>query len=293
MASLKEVLTFLFAFGITASGAGMSSSVNAETAQWQSEYKSPYHLDFSFPADELYRIDQESPRNDPRLESEIPFEEWYSRRVRREFGVWGPSPRHYPAVPEYDAKSTEWKRQRVLAVASRYIGLPYQHHHIPDWDPPKDWPWKPVAFGRNSKGVDCSDFSSWCYNYGLGIKMSTGVKRQANVTDIKGPGSERAIEASVINDDGGYESLCKKLKTADLLYIRNRKGEIAHVIMWVGSCGKSPDGTPLIIDCTGEGHKDSNGVDIPIGVHLRPFTKKSWYYECFDHAHRILHDAQR
>jgi len=58
------------------------------------------------------------------------------------------------------------------------IGLTYQHHHIPDWNPPADWPWKEVAYGRNSKGIDCSDFTSWTYNYGLGIKLPTNKQRQ-------------------------------------------------------------------------------------------------------------------
>lgn len=255
-------------------------------------YKSPYEVQFRYPMEELMAIDNSPPRNDRKLESSMPFEEWYSRRTRKEWGVWGPPPRHYPAHPDYDRMPVAAKRERVLAVACSFIGLPYQHHHIPDWDPPRDWPWKPVAYGRNSKGVDCSDFSSWCYNYGLGIKMSTGVKRQANVTEIEGPGPDRTTHAKQIVDDNGYENLCKKLKTADLLYIRNRSGELAHVIMWVGEIGKSPDGAPLIIDCTGEGHKDANGVDIPIGVHLRPFLKNEWYYKSFDHAHRLLHDEQ-
>lgn len=268
-----------------------STKGSAETSarERESNYKSPYSIRYSVPMEELTYIDRESPRNDPRLESEIPFELWYSGRVRKEFGAWGPLPRHYPAIPNYQQKSLNWKRERVLAVACSHIGLAYQHHHIPSWDPPADWPWKQVAWGRNSKGVDCSDFSSWCYNYGLGIKLKTGIKQQALTTQLKGPGLEGTTEAKVIIDDSGYDKLCAKLKTGDLLYIRNLKGNLAHVIMWVGDCGQSPDGSPLIIDCTGEGHKDANGADIPIGVQLRPFLKTGWYYKSFDHAHRILH----
>lgn len=271
---------------LTAISFSCSSGTNAAS----SEYRSPYSLSLSVPPEELLAPDNLPPRNDPRLESSIPYEEWYSRRVRKEFGVWGPSPRHYPALPDSATLPTSWKRQRVLAVASKYIGLPYQHHHIPSWNPPPDWPWKKVAYGRNSPGVDCSDFTSWVYNYGLGIKLKTGIKEQANLTEIPGPGGNGLIHARTITDDNGYDDLVKRLKTGDLLYIRNRKGELAHVIMWVGSHGQSPDGAPLIIDCTGGGHQDCNGNDIPIGVNLRPFLKDSWYYKSFDHAHRILHD---
>lgn len=138
--------------------------------------------------------------------------------------------------------------------------------------------------------MDCSDFTSWVYNYGLGIKLKTGIKEQANITEIAGPGGNGVIHAKIITDDNGYDDLIKRLKTGDLLYIRNRNNELAHVIMWVGSHGQSPDGSPLIIDCTGSGHKDCNGNDIPIGVHLRPFLKDSWYYKSFDHANHILHE---
>jgi hypothetical protein len=36
-------------------------------------------------------------------------------------------------------------QDRVILVASRWIGNPYQHHHIPDWDPPAGWQWHKVA----------------------------------------------------------------------------------------------------------------------------------------------------
>jgi hypothetical protein len=263
----------------------------APTAQAYGEddgYQSPYRLEFSIPREELLAIDETPPRNDHRLESKTPHEEWYSRRTRKEYGAWGPVSRQYPPIPDRADLPPTWKRQRLLAVAHKYVGLPYQHHHIPDWDPPRDWPWKPVAYGRNSKGVDCSDFTSWVYNYGLGIRLDTGIREQANAQTVPGAGGEGRLDVEKIRDDNGYDDLVAKLKTGDLLYIRNNNGVIGHVIMWVGVHGRSPDGTPLIIDCTGMGHKDANGVDIPIGVHLRPFGKDSWYYKSFAHANRII-----
>ncbi len=251
-------------------------------------YRSPYSVEFSVPIDELHAVDSVPPRDDPYKESETPHHLWYSREVRRRDGAWGPEPRHYPPIEHLQDRSPSWQRQRVLAVAVSFIGLPYQHHHIPDWNPGPDWPWKPVAYGRNSKGVDCSDFSSWCYNYGLGIKLNTSVVKQALHDDVRGAGGDGMIQLRVIQNDNGYDTLIKQLKTGDLLYIRNNGGKLAHVIMWVGAHGRSPDGVPLIIDCTGLGHHDSNGNDIPIGVNLRPFTPDSWYYKSFSHAHRII-----
>ncbi len=259
------------------------------SAMSESEYKSPYKIAFTVPYADLAQVDSAPPRNDVKLESNVPYEEWYSRRVRKEDGSWGPRARQFPAFPNFEKLPIEFKRQRLLFTAEKWTGRPYQHHHIPDWDPPADWPWKEVAYGRNSAGIDCSDFTSWVYNYGLGIKLRTGIGEQAELTEVKGPGGEGSLRCRTINNDNGYDSLVKTLRTGDLLYIKKSpQGKVSHVIMWVGEYGKNPDGIPLIIDSTGTGHKDSNGVDIPVGVHLRPFSKDSWYFRCFSHAHRIL-----
>ncbi len=178
-------------------------------------------------------------------------------------------------------------QDRVILTASRFIGYPYQHHHIPDWDPPANWPWHKVAFGRNSKGVDCSNFSSFCFNYALGIKLDGGIRQQAARREVRGPGG-RGILAIQTIERAPYGELVAKLRPADLLYIRNDAGRIAHVILWLGAVGSSPNRVPLIIDSTGGNHQDANGVRIPIGVHIRPFSANSWYAGDFAHAHRII-----
>src|SRR5262249_2994401 len=140
-----------------------------------------------------------------------PYREWYSTHIRKKYGAWGPAARRFPPIDGFENIPASWKRQRVLAVAVSYIGLPYQHHHIPDWDPPPDWPWKHVAYGRNSKGMDCSDFTGWIYNYGLGIHLSTGIGQQAAHTDLRGPGGEGFLQAKTIVNDHGYKDLISKL----------------------------------------------------------------------------------
>jgi len=259
-------------------------------------YDSPYSLKLTEPAESLCQCESQSPRNDWRLESQTPFEDWYSQEIRKKYQAWGPEPRHFPTPNGLEKKSAEWKRQRLLAVAIRMIGLPYQHHHIPDWNPPADWPWKEVKYGCNSKGLDCSNFTGWLYNYGLGIKLNTNVEKQAESHLIDADRTNGApIEADVITvngtDKANYDLLKNGLKTGDLLYIQKKnEDKVSHVIMWVGAYGKAPNNIPLIIDCTGEGHQDSNGNDIPVGVHLRPFTLDSWYFKRFSHAHRIIKD---
>lgn len=253
-----------------------------------SSYKSPYSVKFTHPVSELLADLEHGPRADPHNQSDIPFNEWNSPRVRKEYGSWGPRARHYPAPQGVLNRPTEWQRERVIAVALRYQGYAYQHHHIPDWQPPASWPWKETAAGHNSKGLDCSNFSAFVYNQGFGIKPSGNVKEQAEQLTIPGPGPGRTLRAELIQKPECYAELTKTLKTGDLLYIRNNAGALAHVIIWVGPIGQSSDGDPLIIDSHGEGVKDSEGQPIPVGIHLRPFREKSWYYRSFSHAHRLL-----
>jgi len=283
--SLKKLL-----FTIGGALSALVFAVNV-SAQAQIAYTSPYELKFSLPIETLTAPDSMAPRNDINLESETPANEWYSARIRRKFGAWGPEPRHYPApFQDFASTSPTWMRERLLAVAQRFIGMPYQHHHVPDWNPPADWPWKEVAYGRNSRGVDCSDFTSWLYNYGLGIKLPTNILTQANAEDVPGPSGtgQGRLPVQVIQSDN-YENLVSKLKTGDLLYIKKKSEDtVSHVIMWVGEVGRAPGKVPLVIDSTGSGHKDSNGNVIPVGIHLRPFTKDSWYFTSFSHAHRII-----
>jgi len=46
-------------------------------------------------------------------------------------------------------------------------------------DPPDDWPWKKCCGARHAKGIDCSNFSGWNYNWALGIHLNTDIHKQA------------------------------------------------------------------------------------------------------------------
>lgn len=253
-------------------------------------YRSPYTVKFTHPVAELLADIEHGRRGDVHDEAAVPFPEWYSRHIREKFGAWGPPARHYPAPTGVFNRPVAWQRERVLAVALRFQGYGYQHHHVPDWSPPAGWPWKETAVGHNGKGVDCSNFSSFVYNLGFGIKPTGNVKDQSEQLEVPGPGPGRQVRAERINRPASYAELTKVLRTGDLLYIRGKEdGPVTHVVLWVGPIGHSPDGTPLIMDSHGEGVKDSNGVSIPCGIHLRPFREGSWYARCFSHAHRLLH----
>ena len=256
---------------------------------YRGEYRSPYSLKFKHPIEQLL-FDRHGERGSVGFESSTPEREWYSDEVRRKFGGWGVEPRKFDCPAEVREKPADWKRERIIAGASRFIGYQYQHHHVPDWNPPEHWPWNKCCAGRQGKGVDCSNFSGWNYNWGLGIHLNTAIRTQAQQASVKGERGE--VHAKVIKRPEGepekwYDELCKTLQPGDLLYIMDSKRtKVTHVIMWMGECGQSPDGTPLIMDSTGGKIKDSNGHAIPCGIHLRPFSKGSWYHRSFSHAHR-------
>lgn len=250
-------------------------------------YRSPYSVHYSHPVGELIR-DLEGPRGQFREQSSLPHAEWFSERVRREYGAWGPPARHYPAPVGVHERPLEWRRERVIATALRFHGYTYQHHHIPDWDPPANWPWLKVANGHNAKGVDCSNFTSFVYNLGFGLHLNSAIATQAEQLEIPGPGPGRASRVEPIKLPADYDQQLALLKTGDLVYIKNKSDKISHVIIWVGAVGRAPNDVPLILDSHGEDVRDSNGVNIPNGIYLRPFTRTSWYHHSASHAHRVL-----
>lgn len=170
---------------------------------------------------------------------------WY---IKNWNNGWGPRAYTYPPVaPPAGCHPVQWKRNRIIAVAKKYIGLPYQHHHIPDWDPP------PQLTRRlnESKGLDCSNYTAWVYNYGLGIKFTSAIRAQAN-----GPYAPGRILA---HDEA--------FQPGDLLFILKRdRSKVSHVVIFLNK----------------EEIIDSHGT----GVKIRRFN--GWYKTHFSHARRII-----
>lgn len=264
---------------------------NRAKAPQATGYRSPYMVEFTHPLEELVGDLERTERGDPRLEAEIPFAQWYGHRTLERWHSWGPSPRTYPPVPGLERWSAQRKRERVIAVAQRFLGYGYQHHHIPDWEPPPQWPWKSTCVGSNGKGVDCSNFTGFVYNLGFGMRLNTEVEHQSEERTAKGPGAGHTPLHHVALPES-YEERIKALRTGDLLFIRNRGGKISHVVLWVGSVGRSPDDVPLIMDSHGDDVRDSEGTAIPCGIQLRPFRKNSWYNHSAAHALRVFRDDE-
>jgi hypothetical protein len=157
-------------------------------------------------------------------------------------GKWGPRSLQYPpVVVPAGCDPVKWKRLRVLAVAERYIGLPYKHHHVPAWQ----------STQRERPGLDCSNFTSWVYNYGLGTKFTSDIQKQWD--GPKAPG--RLLDRGEAFEPG------------DLLFIlKEDRSKVSHVVIYI-------DDNHII---------DSHGP----GVQIRPF--KGWYKSHFSHGRRII-----
>lgn len=132
-------------------------------------------------------------------QTDTPPSEWYRQGNGRFLnGGWGPRAAALPGVvvpPDAGCDAATWKRERVVSAALHYLnvpgnpqGLQYRHHHIPAWDPPVSTAknaepsadidgQSPETWGPG-RGLDCSNFTAWVYNYGLGLKFSGDVGKQ-------------------------------------------------------------------------------------------------------------------
>ena len=153
---------------------------------------------------------------------------------------WGPKINCPPVVFPQAVDLLDWKRKRIIDIAKKYIGLPYRHHYNPYWIAPE------------GQGLDCSNLTSWVYNYGLGIKFTSHVEWQGE--GPKAPG--RVL--------GKHEHY----KPGDLLFLQNKKRtKISHVVIYV-----DPEN---IIDTRGKG-----------GCQMRRL--KGWYKTHIIVARRII-----
>ncbi|GAB0117580.1 NlpC/P60 family protein [Acidisoma sp. 7E03] len=264
--------------GVTRAGAAAEMPSEAAPSS-----RSADTLAFSTPRALLDAGFDQPPWDDSAAEAEEPFALWERDHRHARDAAWGPRARRYPA-PLLPRQDVTYRRERVLRVAARHIGLAYQHHHLPSWRPPADWPWLPVKMGHNGLGLDCSNFTAFVFNYALGLTLPTAVARQGSETQLPGPGGIgrlRALRIEVSQPD-----VAAALQPADLLYFRTPSGAIGHVALWLGAVGQGP--VPLLIDCSQRPHRDESGNMIPGGVRIRPFLPGSWYARRLSHAHRVI-----
>ena len=144
----------------------------------------------------------------------------------------------YPqAIIPVKMSPEKWQQQRIVKTAKMFIGTKYVHKHIP------------------ILGIDCSNFTSFVYNYALGIKFVSHVEHQARL----------------FRDE---KIKMKDLKTGDLMFFYDRaKKKVGHVGIYLGRRGKKR----YLIDSTKAKFK---------GVAVRRF--KGWYVKRFAWGGRVI-----
>ena len=272
---------------------GLNTSTISSTTY--TVYVSPYNIAPVFTATKL---GNDFTQRDALPVSNIQTDQWYdqsSSYYAKNPGrlTWGPTLIQYPAVtnPTLDQQSIRWKKQRIVYVAQRYINTQYQHHYLIQWNPPQTWPMdtaNPVVLGHQSQGIDCSDFTSWNYSYGMGIKMNSDVSEQAALTEVE-DAYEGRIKIEKYYKKKTFLETVSQFEIGDLLYIAPQEGEtVTHVITWIGQVNGA--GEYLVIDSHDQFNiTDSNNQVVPTGVQIRPFKENQWYFQGFTNANRIFH----
>ena len=266
-----------------------SAFLHAQTPD-RSAYKAPYSIALSFDVKDLMGDLVSGPRADPKEQSSVDFKNWYAEANIKRWGYWGPPSKHYPAPAGLSERKAQWKRERVLAVGMSLVGRGYQHHHIPEWDPPAGWPAQADLKRPVAKGLDCPNFVSFAFNQALGFKLPSAIGNLGAMKDAPGPGEGHSTPVQRIEVPRDYAAFGTVLRSGDILFMKSGDGTITHCILWIGDIGKSPEKQPLILDSTGESGVDSNGNKIPDGIYLRAFRPTGFYFKQFSHAIRVIPD---
>ena len=279
--------------------AGLASALaQPMTFEQPGGYQSPYAFQFTLPEAQRTAGWNAPPWNTPDQWGVLPREDWYRREAYRlrsfENLAYGARPIDFPPPMAYNA-SSQWERERVLTAAAQLLGMHYQHHHIPVFDPyptHPEWPWLKVRSGIRGRGLDCSNFVSWVYNYALGIRLSGSVTEASEQTRVRGPGGAGTRISVLPGSEGvSFEDFVASLRPADIIYVRSERGFISHCILWIGdSLATDANGKDkyFIIDSTGPGEIDSHGARMPDGVQIRPFRRDSWYFRNAAFVHRVI-----
>ncbi len=274
---------------------------NMQSAE-QAAYTSPYIYSSDISAPGVQVGFDVSPRAFTNWQnwSLTPYSDWTNfAKIQELDSTWGPYFKPFNGPETVLTSTTQWLQARLVASASLLRNtVPYGHHHMQVWDVPNTPEWTNAGY-EPGYGIDCSDFTHWTYNYGLGIQLKTGVGEQAVMTsaEIKlSDGTTAMVESQHIFDvqngfDKNYATLVAGLQPGDLLYIRSDPAltnPISHVIMWLGGLASDTNGIDsyLVTDSHGDVVYDSNGNLIPSGPEIRPFREDSYYFGSFDHAVR-------
>ena len=190
------------------------------------------------------------------------------------------------------------------------MNLNYCHHHTPNWLAIDSPIFRTVINGTSGvcndrgvnainqwRGFDCSSFTSFAYNFGLGTPFNKDVQSQAC-----GPAAP-----GVVLDINNVTIATKQdtLQPGDLIYLAG-KGNISHALLWTGqklTYGSGKFGLDTIINSYDPSVRNSTysgalyRLQKNITVYLIADSSGSgpnyrmflwWYVNSFSHARRVI-----
>jgi hypothetical protein len=136
---------------------------------------------------------------------------------------WGPDRTHNtpPTVPAGQDAGT-WLRERLLLAYDQAIGVSYQHHYDPFWQPTQGTKWNAVTLGYQSQGVDCTNLTAYAYDDALGILMSSETVTQAGIT----AGSIEYYDPLEMNRSSYADNIAQEIDDGDLLVPISLEGDV-------------------------------------------------------------------
>ena len=164
-------------------------------------------------------------------------------------------------------------QQRLVSVALSNMGINYQHHYSPFWYSPASWQsalestqqqsFQPAPQGRQTQGLDCTNFTSWMYNLSFGFWLNSATPSQATLSSVNvgwSPGTTlevysvktaQEIYKSAKTDDEIIALLNENLQPGDILYLHGSPVDAdpkefglesaSHAIVWLNDNSKGSD----------------------------------------------------
>lgn len=284
----------------------------------QVAYQSPFTLQFTNTTD-VFSDFATSPWKETTNQTQRNLDNWYDT-ILKDYGpdmdgpIASPNPSDpnkpfysYPMPSSLTSSSTlAYLQERMVAAGLQLMnrGYAYQHHHMPAWfqiapenqdllaEISKYNYYSLTPPGMQTPGLDCSDFTNFITDLGLGFTIPTLISGQGK-TDSNGittwpvlnehginlQGNSNVYEFGINgnpilnkssldlfyntdsspNHENTYNMLDATLQTGDLLYYGGGDSTdgAVHVTMWVGSVANGPKfngiSVPLVMDSHGNG----------------------------------------
>ena len=223
----KGITTAELSAGVKTIASNMTNSVAPGTSGTlparQVAYQSPFELGFTNSMDSLFSDFSTLPWTNPIEQTTTAYPDgWYPSDSQNL--TWGPdmqgpnNPNTSFPLPSLinnqplQALPANFVQERMVAGALQIMnqGYFYQHHHVPAWFQPQNkqsvsqiianyeaYSLSPA--GMQTPGLDCSDYTNFITDFGLGLRIPTGVNTQGT-TDSRGntswPNSETYLTPS-------------------------------------------------------------------------------------------------